>query len=250
MDLFHAAEQFLRAFFLPGFVIGPTVAHSGILPALYAVPGHGCRHNHLAGIFTLPYLRRSNEEETVGPVLGLAELPHPVVAGHIVHGVVEEAEGLGLQFQVQGKGRIGIGELVQTATVRLGQDLVVVQQGEEGAGVDGADIVIGHKRISAHGSDTGNDFSFAVNSFYAFTGQYTAAVLFNKVLQGLGKEDAAAGKAAGTVDVQDGNEGVDVSRRYLGASSIQRVQVGYYAAQVFVLDVFGDEVRSGHLEEV
>ena len=102
--------------------------------------------------------------------------------------------------------------------------------------MDGADVIIGHIGLPALGGNARDGFPFAVDGLGTVAGENAAAVFLDKVTQGLGEEDAAAGETAGAVNVQDRDKGVDVGRRHLGPAAVQRIQIGHHAAQVFILD--------------
>ena len=52
-----------------------------------------------------------------------------------------------------------------------------------------------------------------MNGFHPVAGENVTAVFLDEIPQGFGKKDRAAGKTAGPVDVQDGDERVDIGRR-------------------------------------
>ena len=244
----HAAEELFGLFGLPGLVLRAAVARGGIGPLRAGVPGHGGRDDHLAGVFLLFHFGGRDAQETAGPLGGFANLPQHVIARHVVLRIVEEAERTGVELDIQRKGRIGIGQAVQPGTVRLGKDALVVQEGEEGAGVDGADVIIGRKMLPALRGHAADGAAFVVHGLDAVPGEDAAAAGHDAVAKGLRKGKASAGETAGAVDVQHRNEGMDIGGRHPFPAAVERVQVGQDGTQARIRDVFGDEGVGRHAE--
>ena len=122
--------------------------------------------------------------------------------------MIDVWEAVGLQFDIDGKRGIGIGNLIQPLSISLGKSFFGHPL-QEGARMNGRDEVVALKDFSLSGSNVLHMTVVDFHPFYFCMGEHLSSCLFDQGNKQLGKMFTSAFKPAGALDVESGDNGVD-----------------------------------------
>ena len=209
----HPVQQNLSTFLLPSEVFCRTVPYRGIRPPAHFVPEHRRGQDNLLGKFSLPFLWRCHHQIAQRPLLGcVSETPHLVIPVYEIHTVVQIAETVFLELDTQGESGIGVGDFLHTVAERLGQGLGVIQQADEAARVDVADVPVGTPLPPVWGFHGCDAAVHSIDFHHRTAREHLPSVLFDELLQNFREMQAASYETAGSLDIEHGYDCVDISR--------------------------------------
>ena len=221
--------------------------YRGIRPPAHFVPEHRRGQDNLLGKFSLPFLWRCHHQIAQRPLLGcVSETPHLVIPVYEIHTVVQIAETVFLELDTQGESGIGVGDFLHTVAERLGQGLGVIQQADEAARVDVADIPVGTPLPPVWGFHGCDAAVHSIDFHHRTAREHLPSVLFDELLQNFREMQAASYETAGSLDVEHGYDCVDISRSLVSPAGIERVHICHHSPKTRIAYVFGYECVCRH----